>query len=94
MSLQRPSRFQIHSLDDPGVPDAHFRAFWRTDGRTFRVHVWGSDQCEWMSEPNRPHDAIQLEGPGWMTIRLMKKSRDEEDHRSSTHLGSWSVSSQ
>jgi hypothetical protein len=68
------ARFQIHRLDDPRADDQHYRAFWRIDGRTFRVHVWSLK--EWLRIPwaDRPRDARPLKGPGWMTVRPMRET--------------------
>jgi hypothetical protein len=65
------ARFHIIRLDDPRAAEQHYRAFWRVDGRTFRVHVW--NLIEWLRIPvaDRPRDAYRLRGPGWMTLRPM-----------------------
>jgi hypothetical protein len=68
------SRFQIHRLDEPPSADEHYRAFWRIDGRTFRVHVWGPAAWERLTGANRPRDACRLEGSGWMTLGPIRKT--------------------
>jgi hypothetical protein len=68
------SHFQIHRLDDPTSADDHYRAFWRIDGRTFRVHVWGLAAWERLTGANRPRDACRLEGSAWMTLRPIEEA--------------------
>jgi hypothetical protein len=88
MSLHTSSGFQIYRLDDPELPDDHYRAFWRIDGRTFRVQVWGPLQWDGMLDLDRPRDAIRLKGGVWMTLRPMDVSWDEEEQLVADHLAS------
>ena len=72
-------RFQIHRLDDPTAADQHYRAFWRIDGQTFRVHAWRLEEWLRLSPEHRPRDAHRIQDHGWMTLRpiQMRESQDQ-----------------
>jgi hypothetical protein len=74
MSPHHPAHFEILRLDDPCVADEHYRAFWRVDGQSLVVHVWSLKQWRRLPPAERPDDAFRLEGPGWMTLRPMRRA--------------------
>jgi hypothetical protein len=69
MSARRSPTFQIHRLDTAAdSSDRHYRAFWRINGETFRVHVWNLDQWRRIPVGEQPRDACPLDG-GVMVVR-------------------------
>jgi hypothetical protein len=91
------SHFQIHRIDDPRLTGQHYRAFWRIDGRTYRVHDWRLVEWLRLSPEHRPRDACRLKGAGWMTLRPIRQTEavqaECQDQRSA-YLSPLPVSSQ
>ena len=66
--------FRIHRIDRPRTaedeaPDTHYRAFWKIDDKTYRVHVWSTDDWEQQPIEEHPAEARNLDGRGWMLLK-------------------------
>lgn len=69
-------RFSIYRIDPPvgedrQTPDTHYRAFWKIEGKLFRVRVWSRAQWERRSREGQetPAGARSLNGRGWMLLQ-------------------------
>jgi hypothetical protein len=74
MSAEHRPSFRIHRIDRPHTADdpaqdTHYRAFWKIDDTTYRVHVWSTDTRESQPNDEQRSEARNLDGKGWMLLK-------------------------